>query len=367
MFSNTLQRRSGSNRAGYTLLEMMTTLPAVGLIVSGIATSVIIMFQAKRTDDNQFRNTYNAAVIAQHITTDLETATSIISSSASHCDFYVPDRNGDGYPERMRYQWTGAAGSPANTLQQIYQNNSAQNLLSNVTTFNLTYQSAGWDATTTDPTNPMQMVLHRHDACEGGTFNRFQLGNNRWCAQYFLPTLPVGALTWELGGIRFMAKYTDTSLDGNITIQIRTATALTNVPTSTILAEVTIPEKILGPNYRWIDVPITPIKGNLPTSGLCIVILDRTASQNVADVMYQQNGSNMAANANWFSSTNSGSTWTSANTTEDMRFYAYGRYNSTSGTRRFMTGVDVSLETNGSSSQRVEDSARIIAAPEVLP
>jgi hypothetical protein len=367
MIRTTIQRRSYQHRAGYTLLEMMTTLPAVGLIVSGIATSVIIMFQAKRADDNQFRNTYNAAAIAQQITTDLETATSIISSSASHCDFYVPDRNGDGYPERMRYQWTGTAGSPANTLQQIYQNNSAQNLLSNVTTFNLTYQSASWNATTSDPTNPMQTIVHRHDACAGGTFNRFQVGNNRWCAQYFLPTLPVGEVNWELGGIRFMAKYTDTSLDGNITIQIRTATLLTNAPTNTILAEVTIPEKILGPNYRWIDVPITPIKRYVLDPGLCIVVLDKSASQNVADVMYQQNGSNMAAYANWFTSTNSGSSWTSANTTEDMRFYAYGRYGNSSGTRSFMTGVDVSLETNGTSSQRVEHSARIIAAPEVLP
>lgn len=76
--------------------------------------------------------------VQRDLLADLERATGFTERTATSATFTVPDRNGDGRPETLRYAWSGTPGAPL-TLQM--NGGTIQNLATNVQQFQLTYRT----------------------------------------------------------------------------------------------------------------------------------------------------------------------------------------------------------------------------------
>ncbi len=160
-------------------------------------------------------------MIAEQIISDLRSAVSIAANSASAIEFTVPDRNGDGLDDTIRYEWSGVAGAP---LLYGYNDQPAQVLANAVHSFNLTYQ-------TVNPQNaPLAeelAVLIYHSDAPRGELKDYGLEQTKWCAQYLLPTFPAGTTTWKIKRVRFQAKADGGDRSGVIKVRTHDGKRLT--------------------------------------------------------------------------------------------------------------------------------------------
>ena len=121
--------------AGMTLVEMVASLAIVSVIIIACGSAIVV---AVRT----FELSATAGEApgpdsaASRIAADLQTAMAFSERTATAVAFTVPDRDGDGLPESIRYAWSGTPGDP---ITVEYNGAAPVVLVSNVTSFDLSY------------------------------------------------------------------------------------------------------------------------------------------------------------------------------------------------------------------------------------
>jgi competence protein ComGC len=128
-----VRRRSA---AGFTLLEMALSCVIVGVIMLAIVSTMAIGREGLSGSAILTANASQGSQVVQMITLDVSLATAITEQTATSITMTVPDRDGDGQPETIRYAWSGVAGDP---LTRQYNGGTAATLADNVYQFNLTY------------------------------------------------------------------------------------------------------------------------------------------------------------------------------------------------------------------------------------
>ena len=129
--------RNSKRRLGFTMLELLVSVPAATVLIAAMAMCVTIMMRANLQDETLFRSTYDLANAATQIASDIESAVSIVSSSATHIEFVVPDRDANGLLEQMRYEWGGATGVNAKKVLWKYNQSQLAVLFDDVGAFSL--------------------------------------------------------------------------------------------------------------------------------------------------------------------------------------------------------------------------------------
>ncbi|TWT88907.1 hypothetical protein Mal64_23970 [Pseudobythopirellula maris] len=132
------QRRAGhaATRRGYTLAELLVASSLGSTLVVGLTSSLYLASQALDFDDGGAANRLEANAIVQRIARDARTAVSITELSATEITLIVPDRDGDGSTETVRYAWGGEPGDP---LTEEYNGGEAMTLVAGVQSFDLGY------------------------------------------------------------------------------------------------------------------------------------------------------------------------------------------------------------------------------------
>jgi hypothetical protein len=348
-------------RSGITFLELMVSLPTATVLIGAMAMCITITMRSKSQDDILFRTTYDLAGAASQIATDLEQATAHVTSSATHIEFVVPDRNGDTLPEQMRYEWGGAKGANANKVLWKYKNQAASVLFDNVGAFSIQTNTTSVSATVPNHILSQTAVLKSIDAIEGGEFCEQVINASNSIGQYFIPDIPGSGKRWDLGSIRIMARAADSQLNGVLKVRVMRSNA-SKLPIAPVLAEVDIAESRLGATYQWLDIPIAPISWQTQGTPLCITLSYGGGTGDVARVQFVQGG----AASNLISSINGGALWTVPTGAAGLRFYAYGFYDGYTGQRTFLTSIDVKLTSSLNTTRTIETSVRVNAAPELL-
>ena len=121
-------------RAGFSLIELLISSGSAVLLLGGISSALYLSSQAINPDPASMQTSRAAEVLAR-LRDDLRHATSFTELSDQTVSFQVPDRDGDGDAENLRYSWSGAAGDP---LVYEYNATGAQTLLASVQEFELT-------------------------------------------------------------------------------------------------------------------------------------------------------------------------------------------------------------------------------------
>ena len=357
--------RHSRRRSGVTMMELIITLPTATVLIGAMAMCITIMMRAKSQDDTLFRSTYDLSSAATQIASDIEMAVTHVSSSTTHIEFVVPDRNGDGLPEQMRYEWGGATGANANKILWKYNQEPLSVLFDDVGTFDLQKGSVSVPSSVPNHLRSDVAVLKSINAFPSGVFREQVINAGNSIGQYFIPDVTGSGIKWDLGSIRIMVRAADANLDGILRIQVNASDTATKLPIAPILAEVKIAESRLGKDYQWLDIPIAPITWQAQGVPLCVTIGYEGGTGDVARIQFVENGTGMPANANLVTSIDGGTTWVASGGTRGLRFYAYGLYDGFSGQRSFLGNVDLKLGSSRMTAQKIQTSVRLPACPEI--
>jgi type II secretory pathway component PulJ len=126
----------GRRQAGFTLAEVLLSVGITAVIALAM-TSVMVMAQRGLAGGSAAGDCASKADRAmQMILQDVNLATSIPERTDKAITVVVPDRNGDGNSETIRYNWSGTAGDP---LTRQINGGTAAVLAENVYQLRLTY------------------------------------------------------------------------------------------------------------------------------------------------------------------------------------------------------------------------------------
>ncbi len=130
------ETQSAVTRGGFTLLEVMVASASATILLVGLASSVFVVSQAFDSSDVTMVRNLDAGFAADDILSDLQFATRFTERTATAVTFKVPDRNGDGADETIRYAWAGSAGDP---LTKELNGSAPVSILDDVAALNLEY------------------------------------------------------------------------------------------------------------------------------------------------------------------------------------------------------------------------------------
>jgi type II secretory pathway component PulJ len=136
------RRRAGppkpfaAKAGGFTLIELVMGLAMTTVLLGAMVVTVSIAARSIDPSAGPAGRSVQAAGVLEQMEADLALALGFTEQTASAATFTVPDRNGDGQPETIRYYWLGAADG---RLMKQVNGGTAVAIAQNVQQFNLTY------------------------------------------------------------------------------------------------------------------------------------------------------------------------------------------------------------------------------------
>ncbi|QDU40152.1 Carbohydrate binding domain protein [Maioricimonas rarisocia] len=124
--------RKPRRRSGSTLIELTISLIGSSVLMLGMASATFIALKASDTSLTPARATFSGASALTSMLAELQFAIDVSERTPTAITFTVPDRNGDGNPETIRYAWSGTPGDP---LTRQYNGGASVSILENVHDF----------------------------------------------------------------------------------------------------------------------------------------------------------------------------------------------------------------------------------------
>ena len=99
-----LRVKAGAPRGyrGFTLVEVVLSMAIMTILMTGLASAILIASHALPTDDSPARAVVESAQVVDVMAEDLRSALWIRERTATSVEFAVPDRDADGAAERIR-------------------------------------------------------------------------------------------------------------------------------------------------------------------------------------------------------------------------------------------------------------------------
>ena len=317
---DTFRRRTApARRAGMTLVEMTTSLVILAVILTASTSLVVVTGKAARSgaDGNVGAAATAARRATGQILDDLKVATAVTERTATAVTMTVPDRDGDGAAETVRYAWSGVAGDP---LYRTY-NGVTGTVATDVRALSFAYltKTVGRPPAVTSA----EQSQYAHVAAAAADVVSHAVNGSTALAQKFTPTLPATATGWTVsrcrlqlqgaagavGEFRLSVRYADAS--GHPTgadVQAATAVSIAAVPASA---------------PTWVEFAFPTPVALSTDKAVCLVLTYAGTSGGAGTVAVDANN----ADAGLTFSTSSGGgtgTWTTAAAGRAMQFRAYG-------------------------------------------
>ena len=127
---------SAAKAGGFTLIELVIGLAMTTVLLGAMAITVGIASRSIDPGAGPAGRTVQGADVLEQMEADLALALGFTEQTASAATFTVPDRNGDGNPETIRYYWLGATDG---RLMKQVNGGTPVAVAQNVQQFSLTY------------------------------------------------------------------------------------------------------------------------------------------------------------------------------------------------------------------------------------
>ena len=346
--------RAGSDRA-FTLIELIVSLAIVSILIGATGSIMVLASRAVPDGTSVAERSVSASSAADQIATELSGAVYVPLRSSRAITFLVPDRDGDGSPERISYSWSGTSGDP---LTRTYNGAASGVVLSSVDDLTFTYEIRSVSEQYADvPIVGSEQTFGTRTTASDG--NLFSVDANNWIGQYVQPTLPGDALAWRVTRVDFKAKQKDAA-DGSSAIEVRAADANLE-PTLEVFQQQPLLESALPVNpSAWVQVVFDTVEDLLPEDDICVVVRN-TGPGKAGRFEYDGDGGSGRVKTS-----NGGYSW-SYKGDESMLYTLIGRV-LTPGpqvgvSRDYVTGVRVSIRSGGETAAGVSASARLLNAP----
>jgi len=352
-------RPRGVRPAGQTLVELLVALGSASVLLAGLAATLIVasrMIEAPAP----VQAVLSAAEATRRLTDDLRYATYFTERTATAVTFAVPDRDGDGRQELIRYFWSGTPGDP---LQRTINGGAAVIVAADVRSFGLAYTIR-----TEQESIPRRVESSEQKLAEYVgllTAADYQISTTRWLGQYvhpdrFITRLPTNAVAWRPTRVILWVK-NDGPRDGQSLIQLRRAGS-DAMPTSTVLEQTLYLESAAPSSYTATTFRFQNV-GLAPNEGLWVVVQGLT-NHALYVLMDDWGGTGRVF------TTDAGVTWSLQGNGDSLLYQLYGTY-LTEGPpqvvkRRFVTGITMNLTVGDDAAGRVDTSVALANAPELL-
>lgn len=142
-----------TSRRAYTLIELLVATVSSSILIVGLSGSLVVASRAFDDTDSQPIAVLEANKAANCIMNEMQYATRFYEKTATAVTFEVPDRDGDGLDEKLRYAWSGVAGDPL-TLE--YNDSAPSTLVAAVEDLDFTYLSKSFDVIEVSATQLVQ-------------------------------------------------------------------------------------------------------------------------------------------------------------------------------------------------------------------
>ena len=371
-------------RRGFTLVELTASVAVMSVLTVALGSAMILATQAVPKSGNPLRATVQASLITDQIAGDLHCALSFTDRSAKVVEFFVPDRNQDGFPETVRYEWSGSPGDP---LAYRYNGVTVVDLAEDVCQFELTYTvETGTEMTTEVVTaDSEEILLDYFDGWAGITPD---------CAprvvmtsEYFMAGIPDDVDQLRITRAKVMMRQVAGG-SGSRSVAIHEAVGGGNpepLP-SPIGTPVTVLNSLLPSTpcvtscmdceagdfqFEWVELTFSDVVIDSPGKAYCIVTNGTTPTAGEVLYYFSRDAPTDSPVGLW--STDGGASWDPAankRSQNDILFYAYGSYKSTSSqevelSRDFVVAVGIGLRIGEHAASRVETAVQVLNAPEV--
>ena len=342
-------------RQGFTLVELVTSLAILSILLLGMGSAVMVVHASIPDQTSPAATASDTARTLSSIAEELESAIHVMEQTPTAIAVVLPDRDSDGLPEIVRYEWSGTPGdalirqSGGNAVPVIEDVHVfSLNATTNVTTS--TYAST--------PIETDEMILSSHVA--GSMRWEEKVSENQWIGQYLTPALPAGTTSWSVTRVAIKASKQGAT-KGELTIQLQPAAG--GLPNGVVLQEHTTREKDLPKTLQWIEYPFTDATELAPDETLCLVLAGDTNGNSAEIEVDEGNGSGMiesnSQGADWYSYGN-----------QSVGHYLYGKAVVGASTntlvRPAITSIDLALQVSGNAATRREVAVRLVNRPQVL-
>lgn len=346
---------SRRTRSGALLLELVVSTAILGIIVAGIHASLFIAMRSIPDPQGLSATTMQADHIVDQFVTELETAVHVTDRSATSFGFTVPDRDGDGLNERIRYAWNGM---PGGALTRQYNGGTPLVIADHVHQFTLTpdYRSVAETYPAVGTEDAKESLLINNDGISGTADHDVTLTD--WVGQYHTLTLPAGAYRWRPTRVEFMAR--KSSSPAVSLAQMRYATA-NMTPSDTVLEQAHLADTTLADSYAWVSVPF-PTLDPIPSGGaICFVVRHALGLKTLT----ARSTGGVPGLARTF---NEGSTW-AYDGGRCLSSRLYGKLTRSNGTlslnSRYLTSLAIAVRMTGNAPV-LQTTAAMLNHPELL-
>ncbi|MCX5646211.1 MAG: hypothetical protein NTZ17_16245 [Phycisphaerae bacterium] len=344
---------------GFSLLEAAVTMAVTSIIMLGIGSAMLLAGKALPDARSPAGATISAAEAAERILAELQYAVSVGQRSANMVDFTVADRNGDGTPETIRYEWSGTSGAP---LTRRYNGGTLVDVLTDVREFSLSY--ALRTTTTEIPqgnNESAETSLASYSATE--SLDDYKIWSIGSYAEYFFPGLPANAVSWKVTRVVIFA-HSYGATDGEARVQLQLPTTA-HFPSGAILEEKVLLESTLTTSYLPQEFTFSGVSGLSPSQGLVIVV--KWIANAVACYV---NGRNTGVTPNNMAKSSDGGVTWSVVSGASLLFSVYGTV-TTAGTPQiqstyYLEGVEVKLRAGSDGQAVVQGGIKLLNRPEVI-
>ena len=309
-------------RGGFTLIELTVSAAIISIVLLAVGSAIVLSARSlDAASSGSVSQTLQGRQIAEQVAADLKMAIAFTERTSTAATFSVPDRNGDGQVEYIRYAWAGAGG--AITRQYTSGANvTVGTLATSAQDFDLSWatKSVGPPAAPTEVESAEEVLIF-HNGAAGSNIKTFAVSTTAFPGQYFKPTLPANTVSWKITKLKLMLARNGSAIT-TLQVQVRTADA-SQKPTTTVLSTASVSAVSLSSTAGYVDVPMNSLSGLDPAQACCIV-LKAPASPSPALLSWD----NASADSGMYYSTSadSGATWTTPTGTSAMQFYVYGTY-----------------------------------------
>jgi len=369
-------RATRVRRGAFTLLEVVLALFIIGLLLSAIASAVVLAAKAAPDPSGPAASLADAGEVASLLATELQYAQSVTELTPTAISFTLPDASGT--TRTVRYYWSTTSD---NSLRRVC-NGIEGVLLPSCANFALKYDRllvSGSKTVQTTSTGNETLLSSFLNYSSGTVTNRvLDLSSSSLGAQVFQvdsTLIPANTTKVEITRVKLWLKGSSTG--GPVTVGIyKMASSGSSQPASTPVGQVTTLASGSIPTsaYQWVEVPITGTVLTSTTQDQCIVV-GGTASSAGATIQYLYNNRAVKDGPKLLWSTDGGATWLpspSLQDDQDMKFYVYGICTTTTNTKvsttdYYLRAVSVSVAAGKDASRHIDTTMRLLNQPGVTP
>lgn len=353
------RRNSGqSGLRAFTLIELTMAMTIAAVLLAALGSALVLSARAMPAAGDVRESLTRATAVLERISQEAAMAVGL-SGDEHTLRLALPDRDGDGNTEEMRYAWSGNGGE---ALTLSINGGKEQAVVEGVYDWSLAYVVLSQNLPPTlDGAGGLEGRLLSIDP---GTYTDERLRSGVGVGQAFRVSSAAGSSAWSLTRVRLRMR-DSSSVEAGAATAVRVYMAdSSGLPTGAMLGEVLVAETSLTSSLNWKWIDFGEIKNLSPSATVCVVAVIASGT-DPSRIGY----ATMAAPSNtaMLRTNNNGSTWTSS-VAETLCIEVYGKLyggGQSHSTTPLVDGVEMQLQLDSKIAPAAKASTRVVNRPAV--